>query len=441
MDIETILESLKEGVLILGEKSEILYFNRAYGEFINEELKNIKGRVIKDVRPGAKAPDVIKNGIPIEGGLRKEKGEEYFVNIYPIKKDEKVKGTISIVTSLKNARFIKEKIIELEAREKILNDRLRETNGTRYSFKDICAVSEASRLVVDMAKRVAHHDISVLLEGESGSGKELFAQSIHNESSRRVQPFVAINCAAFNTNMLESELFGYENGAFTGAAKGGKAGLLEVAKGGTVFLDEISEMDNGLQAKLLRVLQEHKIRRIGGLKEVEIDVRIISACNVKLLKYIEEGKFRSDLYYRIAVLPITIPPLRERKEDINFLVQNFLDELGIQHKKKFVITETVLDALCQYEWPGNIRELKNMLEYAALMADHEYIDINCFPERITRGELIDDHHISLEEKVKAFEKAEIERLIQLYGQNVEGKKVVARQLGISLATLYNKLTI
>ena len=345
------------------------------------------------------------------------------------------------------------------------------TNGTRYTFDSIIGDSLIIRNTIELAKRIAGFDSNVLLQGESGTGKELFSQAIHNASDRRSAPFVAVNCAAISKTLLESELFGYEAGSFTGAKKGGKAGLFEAAEGGTIFLDEVSEMDYDLQAKLLRVLQEKKFRRIGGIKEINTNVRVICACNVDIKQYIEDKKFRSDLYYRISVAPINIPPLRERRNDIPALARKFLDSAEIQNKRSYRMTEDAKKLMMSYTWPGNIRELKNAVEYSAMMAQDGIIDTRCLPLSITIGTPDEGDHNAdilnnegltaagnagsrlvsynensgtyeretLAELVSTFEKHEINRIIRVYGNTTEGKRKAAKELGISLSSLYAKL--
>ena len=340
------------------------------------------------------------------------------------------------------------------------------TNGTRYTFDSILGDSFAIRNTIELAKRIAGFDSAVLLQGESGTGKELFSQAIHNASSRRSAPFVAINCAALNKTLLESELFGYEEGAFTGAKKGGKAGLFEAAEGGTIFLDEVSEMDYDLQAKLLRVLQEKKIRRIGGIREINTDIRVICACNVDINQYITDKKFRSDLFYRISVAPIYVPPLRERRLDIPVLARRFLDSAEIQYKRNYKMTEDAKQLMMSYTWPGNIRELKNAVEYSAMMARDGIIDVKCLPLSITLRNSADgylgeelitedmntDEYAAMDtadidtsgsetlaELVNSFEKRAIKRAVKLYGNTTEGKRKAAKALGISLSSLYSKL--
>lgn len=442
MKIKSICEALNQGILLCDEKARIVYFNSSYSHFIGRVLDEVKGMPIKEVRPGAVAPQVIAEGRPVESVLRIENGQEYFADVYPIVEDGCIIGSVSLVTSISNAKCIKDKMLQLEKKEQLLKARLDKTNGTHYSFDQIICRSPRTLETIARARKAAVHPVNILLQGESGCGKELFAQSIHNESERQEGPFVAINCAALNKTMLESELFGYENGAFTGARKGGKPGLFETASGGTLFLDEISEMDYDLQAKLLRVLQEKKFRRIGGLNEIEMDVRIICACNVNLQQYIEEKKFRMDLYYRIAVFPLTIPLLRERREDIPPLVDFYLQQAQIQNKQIYHMTEEVRQQMYYYDWPGNVRELRNTVEYCALMAVDQEITCDCLPPSLMQENgymSIADRGMTLDQRLREFEKNEIMKAIYYYGNNTEGKKKAAKALGISLSSLYTKL--
>ena len=308
----------------------------------------------------------------------------------------------------------------------------------QHTFEDILGASPDILAAIARARRFATARQPVLIQGETGTGKELFAQSIHNASDRRDGPFVAINCANFNANTLESELFGYVEGAFTGAKKGGKMGLFEAANGGTLFLDEVSEMDYSLQAKLLRAIQEGRIRPVGGVEEIEVDVRLISASNADLQAYIEEGKFRRDLYYRLSTFQIHIPPLRERRNDIPALTQVILQELSQKLKRPITITQEALGCLTAHDWPGNVRELRNVLEFSAYLSDNGAIVRQSLPEHIARPAAA-RQEISLAQRVREFERGEIRKLLLQNGSDLAGKKRTAQQLGISLATLYNKL--
>lgn len=433
-----LFQHLHEGILITDKFSNIIYCNKSYLNFIGQELDQIVGKPIYNVRPGAKLPKVIETGKPIFGLLRKEGSQEYFVNIYPINDEDKLTGAISIVTFLNDARVIKETLEDLDKQRRFLNRRIKESNGAHYTFDDIVAISEKSKATKRFAKKIAGSPVDVLIQGETGTGKELYAQSIHNESDRNMYPFVAVNCSTFTKDILESELFGYDEGSFTGAIKGGKIGLLEAAEGGTIFLDEISEMDVNLQSKLLRVLQERKIRRVGGHKEIPINVRVISACNVNLNDYISKGKFREDLFYRISTIPISIHPLREREEDIIVLANIFINALKTRLKRDLSLSHNSEKLLKNYSWPGNIRELKNIIEFSAVMSDDDILDIGDFPPKIVNSLKHAPNNTPLKMRKIEFEGKEILRELDANGQN---KIKVSEILGISLASLYNKINL
>ncbi len=345
-----------------------------------------------------------------------------------------------MVTFWKDAFDFRAELERYEKRSRQVLRRVNKANAAHYTFDSIVAVSPRSAACRELASRLAQTDVTVLLQSESGTGKELYAQAIHNASPRSAGVFVAINCANFNANMLESELFGYTEGAFTGAKRGGKIGLFEAAAGGTLFLDEISEMDVGLQAKLLRALQERRIRPVGGVEEVETDVRIIAACNADLPRYVEEGKFRTDLFYRLNTFPIHIPPLRERREDIPPLCRSLLDELSRKLKRRLELTPEAMDRLLAHNWPGNVRELRNVLEFCAYLTPSGVITELSLPENLRTGPTAQPS-LTLAQRTRAFERAEILRLLERNGASLEGKKKTAAQLGISLASLYNKLNM
>ena len=285
----------------------------------------------------------------------------------PIIKNDNVAYTYCLIR--KNKDMKRENEIEKEY--------LKRGHYSRYTFSDI--ITEDTKLIKtkEMAKKMAKMNAAILITGESGTGKELFAHSIHNASERRELPFIALNCAALNESILESELFGYEEGAFTGAKKGGKIGLFEIAHNGTIFLDEIEGMSQTLQLKLLRVLQEKEIIRVGGDKLISIDVRVIAATNENILSLVKEKKFRTDLYYRLNALPINILPLRERIGDLEILINYFKKNLDLN----FIFTEKAKKLIFQYNWPGNIRELKNCMEYFCCL-NEKIIETTMLPEYI-----------------------------------------------------------
>ena len=434
--------AMREGITIIDTDGVIVFGNTAYREFLSKEaggdIGPIEGYRLRDLRPGARLPDVLEKGEPILHLTRQEVKDFYFVNLYPIYRDGVLLGGLSVVTFLDDAYRARDELEAAEARSKQVLRRINKANGARYTFDDIVAESPAGAQIKALAEKIAATDATVLLESESGTGKELYAQAIHNASPRREGVFVAINCANFNPNMLESELFGYVEGAFTGAKKGGKLGLFEAAAGGTLFLDEISEMDLALQAKLLRVLQERRIRPVGGVREIDVDVRVIAACNASLPDYVDQGKFRKDLYYRLNTCPSHIPPLRERTGDIPALAAAILDQLSHKLRRPFTLTDEAVRLLQAHSWPGNVRELRNVLEFSAYLTPSGVITCEAFPGDLRRP-AEHDAALPLAQRVRAFEKREIRRLLARNGASLEGKKKTAAQLGISLASLYNKL--
>src|SRR5699024_8879129 len=280
---------------------------------------------------------------------------------------------------------------------------------------------------------------TVLITGESGTGKEMVATAIWKNSDRHDKQFVAINCAAIPESLLESELFGYVKGAFTGADPKGKIGKFELANNGVIFLDEIGDMPLYLQSKLLRVIQDKKITRIGSNQIIPLDVRIIAATNKDLKKMIRENQFREDLYYRLNVIPIEIPPLRERKADIVELTEHFIEHYRKMFGKNFnYIDDRAMKTLIEYPWPGNVRELENVVEYMVNMMEYGIIDMNTLPKNIfdPLDLIIPDKNLI--KPLELLEKQEIEKAINLFGDNTKGKEQAAKALGIGIATLYRK---
>lgn len=317
-------------------------------------------------------------------------------------------------------------------------------NNSRYDFDDIIGESPAIKQVKELAAKIAMNNSTVLLTGESGTGKELFAQAIHSLSARKNQPFVAVNCIAIPDELFESELFGYEAGAFSGAKKEGKPGKIELAQHGTLFLDEISELSFQSQGKLLRVLQEKEVERLGGTTRRQVDIRVIAATNKDLKKLVEEGKFREDLFYRLYVFDLKIPPLRSRKEDIMLLVEHFIDEFNKKFAKDVVYIDSKLEEwLLTYDWPGNVRELKasiergmNIVEGDTLMLEHLYLQ----PPKVEKEDRVlpfeKRRFSSLQEAVEYAEKRAIEQALE----EADGdRSLAAQKLQIHVASLYRKL--
>ena len=285
--------------------------------------------------------------------------------------------------------------------------------------------------------KIANSPSSVLITGETGTGKELIAKAIHYSSNRKDNPFVPINCANIPETLFESELFGYEEGAFTGAKKGGKIGLFELANGGTIFLDEIGELPMYLQAKLLRVLQDNTIQRLGSIQPIPIDVRTIAATNQNIEEMIFKNEFRDDLYYRLNVIPIEIPPLRDRMGDVELLSYHFLKKYSILLNKKInSISNECMEILNNYNWPGNIRELENAIEYAVNMEEKSFISKESLPKNLVKNSYKSSN---IQKKIVNEKYNLIVKTLDKYGWDVEGKKLAAEELGISLRTLYRRL--
>ena len=321
------------------------------------------------------------------------------------------------------------------------NRQLRETLGARFDQRNIIGRSRAMAELMETVAQVAPTEATVLITGESGTGKELISGAIHFNSPRKTGPFVKINCAALTETLLESELFGHEKGAFTGAHRR-KEGRFLLADGGSLFLDEVSEMSLAMQVKLLRVLQEREITRVGGEEVIKADVRVITATNKDLIQEIEESRFREDLYYRLNVVTLNVPPLREREEDISLLAQHFLKVFAEKnHKIIKGLTPQAMDRLLKYEWPGNVRELMNAIERAVVLSRSEYLDEEDLPT-VVRGDDPRGQDISSESNVPGdlslgeIEKVTILKTLEASGGN---KSEAARRLGITRKTLHKKL--
>ena len=324
---------------------------------------------------------------------------------------------------------------------------LLESQSVHASFDSIISRSTAMEKIKKRALQVASSNSTVLITGESGTGKGLLARAIHKESPRCSKPFVSVNCAAIPETLLESELFGYERGAFTGAEKNGKLGKFQLADKGTLFLDEIGDMPLHLQVKLLSCLQNRQVDPVGAVRPVDVDVRIIAATNKDLEEMILQNQFREDLYFRLNVIPLYIPPLRERPEDISMLVQHIIMKFSMAMGKAVTgIEADAMDVLLSYSWPGNIREVENVIEYAINMEQSDTITVDSLPEKLVRknkhvnsGSGTGMMHINLKTQLDSAERLIIRNCLNSTGWSLEGKRLAAEQLGISESTLYRRL--
>jgi transcriptional regulator with PAS, ATPase and Fis domain len=454
---EQIINLLAERIVIVDRDGIILYINEAYCEFIGTTVEKALGRHVKDIIENSRMHIVAKTGEKELAALQPINGSEMIANRYPLFESGEVVGALGTVMfrSPEEWRMYKSKIQQLVEELKYYQTKVQRDLRSKYSFHDLIGNSFAFLAAKKLAERISDSNSTVLLIGESGTGKELFAQAIHDNSGRCSSPFVAINCASIPEHLLESELYGYEDGAFTGAKKGGKMGQFENANGGTLFLDEIGDMPLSMQSKLLRVLQEKEVRRVGGQKSTPIDVRVIAATHRNLEKMVEEGEFRQDLYYRLNVIKIDIPPLRKRKEDIPLISISLLKKLEKRFFRKGIeLSDEVLENLMEHKWPGNIRELENVLERCVNVLDGNTIQLVHLPlylrEQPERDEQnqaipIDNDAASsisaplsvkpLKETLAVAEKQAIQNALALTGGN---KLEAANLLEISKTSFYEK---
>ncbi len=441
--LEATINATQDAISVVDENGIGTLINPAYTRMTGYTEKDVIGKDCTfDLAEGESVHlEVLKSGKPVKGkrlkvGLNKK---DVVAEAAPIIVKGVLKGSVAIIHDLTEINAIYERLDQ--AKQIIRN------LEAKYTFDDIIGTSEILLNAIEKAKIAAETPATVIIRGESGTGKELFAHAIHNASSRRYAQFVRVNCAAISENLLESELFGYEEGAFTGAAKGGKIGLFEKANGGTIFLDEIGELSLNTQAKLLRVLQEKEILRVGSNKPKAIDVRIISATNVDLEKAIVEKKFRQDLYYRLNVVPIDIPALRKHKSDIPALVKHLINKFNQEYGRNVSdISTAALEKIMSYEWVGNVRELENFVGRAMInIKMHEHlITIKHLPSLLGAAQdqnmedkmIISIKNQNLDHNVKQFEKAFIMEVLE---SNQYSRELTAKSLGISLRTLYYKL--
>lgn len=440
--LNAIIQSAEEAISVVDENGLGILINPAYTRLTGLTEKDVIGKPATiDIYEGESMHmQVLKTRKPVRGARLKvgQAKRDVIVNVAPVIVDGELKGSVGVIQDMSEITALTN---ELNRARQIIR-----TLEAKYSFDDIIGESEEIQLVKEQAKLAASTPISILLRGESGTGKELFAHAIHNASGRKYNKFVRVNCAAISESLLESEMFGYEEGAFSGAKKGGKRGYFEEAQGGSIFLDEIGELSPHMQAKLLRVLQEKEIVRVGGTKPIPVDVRVITATNVNLEKRIAAGTFREDLYYRLNRMPIFIPPLRQRKEDIPALAHHLLRKINHDFGRNVdEIAPEAMAMLMAYDWPGNVRELENVLGRAVIfMAIQEtVIRAEHIPPLVTKenpslayAEVNEERSENLADIMDAYEKEIIAKTLSRYQFN---KTKTAKALGISVRNLYYKM--
>lgn len=374
-----------ESITIVDKSGRVQFMDKPTEEFFGLKQGEAAGMDMRDLVPHTNIPFTITTGKPQIGKIWERKGLRRISSVYPLIRNGELIGAVGKILfhSLEEFERINEEIQRLNKEIHYLKQKERTEYRSLYNFSSILGNSPQIRESIEIAKKIAPLDTDVLIVGESGTGKELFAHSIHS-LTHPDRPFIKINCPAIPFELAESQLFGYEKGAFTGATTVGKPGAFETAEGGTVFLDEISSLPLSIQAKLLRVLQEREVSRLGSSKTKKINFRSIAATNVDLRKLVKEGKFRHDLYYRVAKATLTIPPLRERREDIPLYLNSFLEMINRSFKTRIRgFSREAFQALVQYDWPGNVRELINVLEQVAIRAiTDEEINIETLPEDV-----------------------------------------------------------
>lgn len=436
--IGTILNSAQEGIQVVNNSGKVIYVNDSFCRITKLIREERLGQNIFDVSPKGALAEVLRTKEPVFGKVNIIKGKQIEVlsNASPVMVEGEMRGAVVVFRDISDIRRMAQKLEESKEVINYLKEEINNLVAPKYSFADLIGNNERFLKCIKIARQAADNLSTVLITGESGTGKELFAHAIHKEGSRADGPFIKVNCAAIPETLLESELFGYEKGAFTGATKA-KMGKFELANGGTIFLDEIGDMNIVLQAKLLRVLQEKEVERLGSNRPQKIDVRIVAATNQNLLKHVEQGLFRRDLYYRLNVINVDIPPLRDRKDDVLLLAQHIIQKLNKRHGKECVLSQKGLTLLARYDWPGNVRELENLLERAVILSEGKVISIELVQSYFSASSLHETEEIlSLAE----MEKRLIKKALDVYGRDLAGKKEVAKKLKISLATLYNKLS-
>lgn len=439
--LEDILNYAYEGYVLVDPEGRIVKMN--YEKLMGIKEEDAIGKPVQEVIENTRMHIVVKTGKKEIRDVQRIQGYDMITNRIPIIKENKVIGAVGTVLfkDISEVKELAHQLLDLQSKINKYKGEIERIEGTKYSFDSIITRNPKMEYLKKVGKRAAETNSTVLITGESGTGKELFAHAIHRASYRRAEPFIAINCAAIPRDLLESELFGYDRGAFTGARREGKPGKFEQALGGTIFLDEIGDMPLEMQAKILRVLESKEFERIGSNKKIAFDARVIAATNENLEEAVTKGKFREDLYYRLNVVSIDIPPLRERKEDIeplaNHILKYLLQEMKLGEKE---ITKETMKILKKYNWPGNVRELRNVLERAVNLSTGKLILPEHLPERLLNGSIhiagsVED--IPLLRDVVA--EAEIEAIRKALILSNGNKSLAAERLGIHRTALYKKI--
>ncbi|MBP1920659.1 sigma-54 interaction domain-containing protein [Youngiibacter multivorans] len=442
-----LLDHFREGLVIIDENGRICYINDAYKQILGVLARKVVGKFIFDIEGSALLYEVLKSGKPMiqEKHLVKSINKYVSLRMCPLYKGSKIIGAFSIFTDITEIDNLNN---EVKRYSGIVDEYHREKEVESEALRaQIIGNSPNFLRILDQAVIVAKTDAAVLVSGANGSGKEVITKLIHMSSARRSKPFITVNCSAIPESLIESELFGYEEGAFTGSRKGGQMGKFELANKGTIFLDEIGDMPLQMQAKLLRVLERGEIEKIGRQKNVEVDVRVIAATNQPLPELIKQKKFREDLYYRLNVVNLTVPSLKDRGNDVILLANHFADYFCEKYSKKLSISDEAYRALARYSWPGNVRELQNSIEHAVILCSGPIIMREHLPGRIMEGE-ISEPDVSLSAPItqcedvdyaRSIAKAEKQLMLEALKRSSGSRTKAMELLGLSRRTFYRKL--
>ncbi|MEG6520634.1 sigma-54 interaction domain-containing protein [Desulfotomaculum sp. 1211_IL3151] len=448
---DSVLDIFYDGIYITDANGQTIKVNSMYEKLTGLKKEDLLGRLVTDlenegVYTSPLNPTIVKTGKPQTSVQVNKEGRRVVVNGYPVfDKEGKV---VYVVTYVRDVTVLSQLKEQIASQADLIEKYHQEARYLRKSnFQDSQTIVESPKMknLMQLLKRIAATDTTVLLLGETGVGKDVFARKIHEYSSRKDQPFFKINCATIPENLIESELFGYDPGAFSGASAKGKPGYFELADKGTLFLDEMGELPLPMQAKLLRVLQDQEVMRVGSTRIKRVDVRFIAATNRNLEEAIKDGSFRSDLYYRLRVAVLDIPPLRERKEEIIPLINYFLDKFNIKYKKHIHFSPSVKNYLLHYKWTGNVREVENLIQGLVVTQEKDILDVTDLPSYF----IADDNHKdqlfqpesfnmgdrTLSEMMDSFERELLKRALELHGTISN----VAQVLGMDRSTIFRKL--
>nr|WP_235695499.1 sigma 54-interacting transcriptional regulator [Desulforamulus hydrothermalis] len=440
---ETLLCQVNESICGIDKQHRVVVWNPKAEELYGVKAEKILSARIEDFFTNLRISNCMHEKKELKGHYHQPcEGTHVLINAAPVQWQDKVIGGLAVEKDITELVQLNQELTKASSQVKLLEQEIRKISGQDCAFRKLIGRSQVMQNLIAFGKKISTTDATVLLRGESGTGKELMARAIHQNSSRHMNPFIVVNCGAIPNNLFESELFGYEGGAFTGADRKGKPGMFELANGGTLFLDEVGEMSVEMQAKLLRVLQEGVFYRVGGAQPVQVNVRVLAATHRDLEAMINRRQFREDLYYRLNVVSLEIPPLRERKEDIPELVHLFMQEFCRKYDKSIKkIEPAVMSSFLDYTWPGNVRELKNAVERLVVLTDGDVIDEQALPENLRRNTYISlvTSPVAQGKLMNVAVEAEKQLILKTLQQVRGNRSEAARVLGIPRSTLYYKL--